>query len=41
MKKIISFLFIVIFLFTLTACGEQKVTEVTDENVAELFKPLL
>ncbi len=41
MKKIISFLFIVIFLFTLTACGEQKVTEVTDENVAELFKPSL
>ena len=41
MKKIISFLFIVIFLFTLTACGEQKVTEVTDENVAELFRPSL
>ncbi len=40
MKKIISFLLIAVFSCAMfSACGEQKVTEVTDENVAELFRP--
>ena len=42
MKKIISFLLVAVFSFALfSACGEQKVTKVTDENVAELFRPSL